>query len=276
LLSLIFVILTTAPASSLGDEGKGYPFPNFRRSNPAAKMPALPEGTSLKLLADEDFPPYSFKSGTGVAAGLAVELAMSACAEIKITCEVVLQPLGDLLPALSERKGDAVISGPRIDEKALQGELATRPWFRTFGRFAVPLKSPLEDADAKSLEGKKIGAVKQTAHEAWLKTYYSGSTLQPFDSEAKAYEALQKGELDAVFGDDLRLIYWVKGEASKGCCKLLGGAYTDFGGFTRNLSFIVRGDQPQIRDAFDVALDRLQDKGTTAKIFNAYVPLNPW
>ena len=63
---------------------------------------------------------------------------------------------------------------------------------------------------------------------------------------------------------------------SGGCCRLLGGAYSDFSEFSRNIAFLVRGERPDLRDAFDYGLDMAQKSGTTQKIFNAYVPLNPW
>ena len=79
-----------------------------------------------------------------------------------------------------------------------------------------------------------------------------------------------------IFGDNLRMIYWTAGESARGCCRLLGGAYTDFDHFSRNLAFLVRKDRPELRAAFDYGLDMAQKNGTTAKIFNAYVPLSPW
>lgn len=239
-------------------------------------MPGFPQGTTIRLAADVDFPPYSFRSRSGVPAGLSVELALAACAEIKVKCEVALKSLPELLPGLMIRDYDVIVSGPRIDEKALAQAIMTRPWFRSFGRFAVQSGSPLKGTDARSLAGRRIGAMKGTSHAGWLQTYYGASELLTFDSDAKAQEALRIGAIDALFGDNLRLIYWITGAASRGCCKLLGGAYSDFETFSRNVAFLVRSDRADIRDALDVALDRMQANDTTEKIFNTYVPLNPW
>ncbi len=119
-------------------------------------------------------------------------------------------------------------------------------------------------------------AVKATSHEAWLKAYFTGSEIVPFDTPAAAQEALRTGGVDAIFGDNLQIIYWVSGEASRNCCRLLDGAFTDADFFSRNIAYFVRNDRPDLRAALDYGLDQLQIKGTTDAMFNRYVPLPPW
>ena len=180
------------------------------------------------------------------------------------------------LGALERGEGDVIVSGPRLDEATLADANMTRPWFRLMGRFVVQSGNPLTDASPDSLSGKRIGVVKETTHAKWIETYYEDAEIVPFDDEASAGEALRTGNVDLIFGDNLRMIYWTAGESARGCCRLLGGAYTDFDHFSRNLAFLVRKDRPELRAAFDYGLDMAQKNGTTAKIFNAYVPLSPW
>ena len=85
-------------------------------------------------------------------------------------------------------------------------------------------------------------------------------------------EALRTGALDVSFGDGLRLIYWLAGSSSRGCCKPLGGAFVDRQFFSRNLAFLTRRDDQETAKAFDFALDRLQENGASAKIFMRYLP----
>ena len=118
--------------------------------------------------------------------------------------------------------------------------------------------------------------VKGTTHARWLQAYYSGSEIVTFDDRAKAGEALRTGNVAAIFGDNLQIIYWVAGEAARGCCKLLGGAFSDIDYFSSNMAFLIRTARPDLRAAFDYGLDAAQKDGTTEKIFNAYVPLDPW
>lgn len=274
-LRLYCIAILIAGIAAAEDVGT-YKLPLFRTPVAPSAAVELPPATKLRLLADGDFAPFSFATTTGEAAGLAVDLALASCETLKIACEIVLLPLDQLLPALAEGKGDAIIAGPRITESVLETATATRPYFRTLARFAVQSGSPVATSSVANLSRKRIGAVKGTAHAAWLSTYYKSAELLLFDSEREAQEALRTGAADALFGDGLRTIYWVKGSASRGCCKLLDGAYVDRDYFTRNLRFLFPAARADLRAAFDVALDRLQDNGNTLKIFQRYVPLSPW
>jgi polar amino acid transport system substrate-binding protein len=254
-----------------------YKLPQFRTVDPSAAAAAQElSARSVRLLADDDFPPFSFAAQGGGPSGLGVELALAACVEARLSCEVVLLPYGELLPALSRGDGDAVISGLRLDETTLQDTLMTRPWFRTMGRFAVLRDSPVKSSDAKDLAGLRIGVIRDTAHARWLETYYGGSILVPFDDAASAQLALRIGNVQAIFGDGLQMIYGLTSATAQNCCKLLGGAYSDFDFFSRNIAILVRAGQTDLRNALDYGLDAAQTKGLTEKLFNAYVPLNPW
>ena len=271
--AILVSLIAAFPASA----AEGYRLPWFRPVQAVSnKLPEVAAGGQVRLLADQDFPPFSFASQTGGPAGLAVELALAACAEAKLVCEVSLRPFIELLPALQVGQADVIIAGPRLDEPILDRALMTRPWFRTMGRFAVLKGNPLKDSDVRSLNAKRVGVVKDTLHERWLASNYSAAEIVSFDDDAKAGEALRSGSVDAVFGDNLRLIYWLSGPAAAQCCRVLGGAYTDFQTFSRNLAFLVTPGSPELREAFDHGLDMAQVNGTTEKIFNTYVPLNPW
>lgn len=253
----------------------GYEPPRFR-AEAQAVLPALPPETTIRLLVDADFAPFSFLSASGAPAGLAVELALAACAEAKLRCNVEAKPFGEILTALQNSEGDVVVTGPRLEDATLRQSLMTKPYFRTMGRFAVQTGNPLTEADPQSLSGKPIGVVKDTVHARWLEAYYADSEIVAFDDAVAAGEALRTGKVQALFGDNLRLIYWVSGDAARGCCRLLGGAFSDFDYFSRNLAFLVRRERPELRAAFDYGLDMAQKQGLTARIIKAYVPLSPW
>ena len=129
-------------------------------------------------------------------------------------CTLEARPYGEILAALERGEADVAVTGPRLDPATLKAAQMTRPYFRIMARFAVAADSPLKSADAEALSGSRIGVVKDTVHARWLETYYGGSYIQPFDSLAAAGAALKAGEVDAIFGDNLQIIYWVAGEAA--------------------------------------------------------------
>jgi polar amino acid transport system substrate-binding protein len=118
--------------------------------------------------------------------------------------------------------------------------------------------------------------VKDTVHARWLERYYRAADIVLFDGLARAGEALKTGEVDAIFGDNLQVVYWLSGEAAASCCKLLDGAFSDFDYFARDLVFLMRRDRQDLRQALDYGLDQAQASGATTRILRAYLPLPLW
>jgi polar amino acid transport system substrate-binding protein len=270
--ALVLVVCGAVSAQEAAAPG----LPLFRHIDGVAKPPTAMAKRNIRLLTDRDFPPFSYETPEGKTAGVSVDLALAACTELKANCVVVAKPFNELLPALINNEGDVIVSGLRIDAALLKKATMTRPYFWSLGRFAVRVGSQLRGSDIRNLAGKRIGYVANSSHGAWLEKYYSRSTLTAFPSEAEMNEALRTGALDVSFGDGLRLIYWLAGSASRGCCKPLDGAFVDRQFFSRNLSFLTRRDDQDMVKAFDYALDRLQEKGISAKVFARYLPSGLW
>ena len=102
----LFSIVLAQPwiATAWAETAASYRLPWFRIVEAVAgKPPAVTVDAPAVLLADADFPPFSFASQTGSAAGLAVELAIAACAEARLHCSVKLRPFGELQRRLCVR-----------------------------------------------------------------------------------------------------------------------------------------------------------------------------
>jgi polar amino acid transport system substrate-binding protein len=270
---MFFVAACLSPVALAAETTNPLPDPPAFRFVPDQGRPDVPENLKVRLIADDSFPPFSFVSRTGAPTGLAVELAIAACERAQLDCTVEAKPFSEIVPALLRGEADVAVTGPQPDAAALQQLTATRPYFRIMGRFAAANASTFENAKPASLSGARIGVVKDTLHARWLDRYYGSADIVTFDSLAAAGEALKKAEVDAVFGDNLQVIYWLSGEAAAGCCRPLDGAFSDFDYFARDLMFLMPRNRPELRQAFDYGLDQAQDSGATARILRAYVPL---
>jgi polar amino acid transport system substrate-binding protein len=275
---ILFCLLAAASVQAAGEETAGqiYAAPRFRHADLAAKAPKIDANRHITLLADSDFPPFSYADSSGNPKGLAVDLSLSLCAKIIIKCTVKLLKWDDLSAALTRGEGDAVISGLRLDDPTLSSFDATRPLYRTLGRFAIRTETPITEPSIRLLAGKRIGVAKSSAHEAWLKRYFPYSQIIAHDSLGDAEAALRDAKIDALFGDSLSLVYWTEGEASQGCCRLIPGAFVDEDYFSRGFVFFVRRGDIALKRVLDYGLDQLQENGEWDKIFRAYVPASPW
>ena len=250
--------------------------PRFRHVDPGSTVVVAKPAGILTLLTDEDFAPWSFRAADGSFKGISVELALAACSEAQIQCQIKAMAHEKLVVSLQAGEGDLIISGLKINQAIADQAALTRPYFVSLGRFMARQGSPLTGPDVRALAGKRLGFVKGSAHGAFIEKYYSRSSLTGFADTAAMYEALRTGIVDAIFGDSIAQAYWSGGSLSRACCASLGKAFVDRETFSRNLVFLAKRDDRQLRDVFDASLDQLEEKNLTAKIFNEYLPGPIW
>jgi polar amino acid transport system substrate-binding protein len=251
-------------------------FPHFRHVDKALVETPTGLPQTLTLLTDEDFAPFSFKTADDKLAGISVQLGLAACEELKVKCVLKSKPYSALLGALFQKEGDLVLGGPQAGPKLLEDVLATRPYYYSYSQFALRNGTSFPGVDSKSLAGRRLGFVKGSAQESFLRKYYDRSNLIPFSAEGTLFETLRTGGLDVVFADSLHIAFWLKGKEARGCCVPFGAAFVDKASFTHGLAILTRGNDIALRDAFDAALDRLQEKGITSKILATYLPSSPF
>jgi polar amino acid transport system substrate-binding protein len=185
----------------------------------------------------------------------------------------VLMPWRSLTGSLL---GSGIVAGLRLDDKMLQQFQPTRPIYRSLGRFAVRKESELTQVTRDAVTGKRIGVVAGSGYEAWLKRNLSDAVIVSYPTLSELEEALRTAKVEILFGDALQLVYWMRGSASQDCCKYVAGAYYDDALFSRPYVFLVRRGDEDLKQAFDYALDQLQEQGAFARIFGRYIPAPFW
>ena len=250
--------------------------PRLRHADPSAKPPDAKAFGVIRFLADEDFPPFSYRNGSGALTGFSVALVGAMCDAHGLTCQFAAKPWPELMPALAAGQADVLISGHRLTPALLESAEATKPYFRAAARFAVRKDRPLPAASQKAFAGKRVGVVAGTVHEAWLKENFRLSVLRAFPDFATAQQALRDGSVDGLFADWAALSFWVLSPASADCCQLAGGTFAQAESLSPGLSLILRKDQKDMRRLLDHGLDELESSGTTAAIFRRFFPASPW
>jgi polar amino acid transport system substrate-binding protein len=247
------------------------PVPRFRQIDLGGKPQSFTRD-QVTVLADDDFPPFSYAGPAGEAQGIAVEAAQAACQELHIKCQIVLMPWRSITGDIP----DGIVAGLRVDDATLAKYQPTRPIYRAIGRFVVRKESESTQITRDSVAGKRIGVLGGSGYEAWLRRNFADSVIVTYPSLNDLEEALRTGKIEILFGDGLQLIYWMRGSASQNCCKYIDGAYYDDGSFSRPYAFFVRRGDGELKQAFDYALDQLQESGAFARIFSRYIPARFW
>ena len=128
----------------------------------------------------------------------------------------------------------------------------------------------------EQLEGKKIGVVGGSAHEAYLKMLFTEAQPVGYLTADATRDALQRGEVDYVFGDGIALSFWINGTDSGGCCAFAGGPFFESQYFGEGVGIAVKKGNDTVRLALNYALFRLWEKGRFTDLWLRYFPVSPF
>jgi polar amino acid transport system substrate-binding protein len=271
LLAITALLAARAPASA-----QAVPIPNLWDPRARQERPDLSGLRTVRFLTEDDFPPLHFAGPDGAPTGFSVELARAACERLGITCTIQARRFDTLADALAEGRGDVIAAAMPITTELRRRFSVTLPYFRFPARFAVRADKNQPEPSPRALEGRSVGVVQGTAHEAYLKAFFSRATVRGFSDLPAAEAALRRGEIDYVFGDGLGLSLWIGGANAAGCCGLIGGPYLESRFFGEGIGFVVRKDDELLRRAFDHALQRLWDEGKYAELYLRFFPVSPF
>ncbi|HEY8566977.1 MAG TPA: transporter substrate-binding domain-containing protein [Beijerinckiaceae bacterium] len=269
MLSFLLAMLGAAPSA----RSQGVAIPNFWDGRARVDRPDPASLRPVRVLTDDDFPPLHFAGPDGVPTGFSVELARAACEILSLTCTIQARRFETLLDALAEGRGDLVAAGIPINADLRARFTATAPYFRIPARFAARRDKNQPQPTASALAGKNVAVVENTAHQAYLQSYFPQAAAKPFPELAGAVSALRRGEVDYVFADALGLALWIGGTEASDCCAFTGGAYLESRYFGEGVGFILRRDDEVLRRAFDYALQRLHEEGRYAELYLRFFPV---
>ena len=249
--------------------------PGFWDPRRRPERPDLSRIGVIRFLTETDYPPFNYAGPDGAPAGFNVDLARLICEEIKVACTVQMRRFDTLIDTLNSNGGDAVIASIAATPDMRKRVDFSDPYYRTPARF-VAKRDASAELRLDALDGKKVGAVAGTAHEAYIKTLFTEAALQPFPTAEAARAALKKGEVDLLFGDGVSLAFWLNGTDSANCCEFRGGPYMESRYFGEGVGIAVRRNNELMRQAFNWALFRLWEKGRFTDLWLRYFPISPF
>ena len=225
-------------------------------------------------MTDSDYPPFHYYDEEGVLTGFNVDIARAICVELSTACDIQVREWAELLPALRRSETDAVIASHAITPQLVREFDVTDRYYFTPARFVGRRggKVPV-NATPETLEGNRIGVVKGSPHEAYLKTFFHNSAIVLFATGELARDALRAGsEIDVVFGDGIGLTFWINGSLSRACCEFKGGPYYEPKFFGDGVGIVVSKKDPQLKALINQALQQLRGNGRYEELLLRYFP----
>lgn len=228
----------------------------------------------LRFVTDNDYPPFHYIDEVGALTGFNVDLAKAICEALEVQCEVRDIEWSALFPSLDKGEADAAIASIRITAEALEKADFTTRYYATPARFVGRKDVELEDIRPETVEDVKIGVVKGTGHEAYLKEFFPDAEIVSFNTVEDTQKALQSAAVDFMFGDGIGLIFWINGVTSEGCCEFRGGPYIDAKFFGEGVGIAVKRGNGRIAEILNYGLEQVHASGRYEELFLRYFPMS--
>ncbi|UEX81916.1 transporter substrate-binding domain-containing protein [Shinella zoogloeoides] len=264
------------PLAAVAQDRKAVDLPILFDTRERIAKPDLAGIVRLRFLTTVDFPPFNFIDQTGKLAGFHVDLVREICRELALTekCQIQAVTFPELEKALIDGNGEAVAAGIAVTTELRQRFAFSRPFMRLPARFAVAKKAAPAGETAAALDGKTVGVVGASAHEAMLKAFFPRIRAHAFADRAALLAALKDGKVEAIFGDGMQLAFWTSGSESAGCCRLFDGPYLSERFLGEGMTIMLRKEDAALAGAIDHALLALSRNGRLQEIYLRYFPVN--
>jgi polar amino acid transport system substrate-binding protein len=250
--------------------------PSFWDPRRRPERPDMSRINLVRFITEVDYPPFNYAGADGNPAGFNVDLARLICEELKVACTMQMRRFDTLIDALDENRGDAAIASMSVTAETRKRVDFSDPYYRPVSRFVTRRDSGIDDSTPEHLEAKKIAVVARTAHEAYLRALFTEAEVRPYATAEAAREALQRQEVDLLFGDGFGLAFWLNGTESANCCAFVGGPYSESRYFGEGIGIAVKRGNDTLRQAFNWALFRLWEKGLFTDLWLRYFPISPF
>ena len=250
--------------------------PGFWDPRRRPDRPDLSRITMIRFLTETDYPPFDFTGSDGNPAGFNVDFARALCEEIKVPCTIQMRRFESLIDAINTGRGDAVIASIAMTPDIRTKLDFTDPYYRAPARFVSRADEVLPDVRPENLTGKKVGVISGSAHEAYLKAFFTDALAVGFPSEDAMRSALRRGEVDLIFGDAISLGFWINGTDSAGCCAFSGGPFGEGRYFGEGIGIGVRKGNDVPRQALNWAMFRVWEKGRYTDLWLRYFSVSPF
>jgi len=239
--TFIFVLLQImtwciAPAA-LAAEPQQTQLPSLFDPRERIAKPDLSNVFRIRFLTTVDFPPLNFLDQSGKLTGFQIDLVREICNDLALAdrCQIEAVPYDELQQALASGRGEAIIAGVRPTAELRRDFAFSRPFIQLPARFLVNTAAKEPIKSLKSLDGREVGVVENTAHQAMLAAYFPKIKRKPYPDLPGLLAALSKKEVDAAFSDGLKFSMWVSDPAANGCCMFLDGSFFSTGFLGRGL-----------------------------------------
>lgn len=215
------------------------------------------------------YPPFYEKDASGTFSGFEIEIGDAVCAAMNEQCVWTQIAWDGIIPALLEKKIDAIVGSMSITEERMKVIAFTDKYYNTPAVLVAAKSSDITD-DPATLAGKILGVQVSTTHANYADTYFADTvdaikTYQAFDEQNNDLTA---GRVDAVVGDGLGLSDFLA--SPEGADFETKAELTDDAIFGPGIGIGLRQGDTQLKERMNAAIAEIRANGTYDAIAKSY------
>ncbi|SFI64585.1 lysine/arginine/ornithine ABC transporter substrate-binding protein [Albimonas pacifica] len=158
----------------------------------------------LKICVEGAYPPFSETTASGEVVGFDIDMANAMCAAMGATCEMVKTDWDGIIPALIERKCDAIVASMSITPDRAQVIDFSAKYYNTPAAF-IAAEGTEMTTTPEGLSGKTVGVQRGTIHQQFMEGEFPDVELKLYGTQDEAYLDLQSGRVDALVADQIAM-----------------------------------------------------------------------
>ncbi|MBL8908685.1 MAG: transporter substrate-binding domain-containing protein [Rhizobiales bacterium] len=227
----------------------------------------------LKIGTEGTYAPFSFFAPDGKLTGFDIEITQAMCDAAKLTCKFETLDFDGMIPALNQRKLDALAVGFSITEKRKKQVAFTDSYRTSDKRFVTCRPDVFKDVSPETLKSRVIGTQSGTSSADYFKSFYPESEIRLYKSMDEAFQDLGAGRLDLAMATE-PVGYDFISKHGNGTCAFVGPRIKDEKFFGSGVGIAFRLDETELVDKFNAALKTIRDDGTYEAINARYFPFS--
>jgi polar amino acid transport system substrate-binding protein len=230
-------------------------------------LSAAPALADLKMgVAAEPYAPFTSKNAAGVWEGWEVDFMNALCAQIGEKCAIEEVAWDGIIPALTAKKFDAIMSSMSITPERAKTISFTDMYYNSAAVIIGP-KNDDKDFSPEHLSGKNVGVQVSTTHAAYIDKYYAskGAVVKTYATQDEANADLVAGRLDYVMADGVALDAFMASDAGA-CCETKGAVPIDVEILGPGVGFGIRQEDTALIAKLNDGIKALMASGAMEKI----------
>lgn len=227
---------------------------------------------TLRFGVDVPTAPMEFRLPSGELTGFDIELGNALCEQINRSCEWVEQEWSGIIPGLTSRKYDAIMSSMTINDSRRKKVLFSDPYIKPYSAWFGADTLDMEKVDKDNLEGKTIGVQRGTLQDSYVTDQFGMvADVNRYSTTTDMIMDIKTGRVDLIFLDhpagvatllDNNDGYRIVGELINEPEKYFGEGF--------GIAFRQRDEE--LAEQFNAALSELKENGTYDEIYQKYFP----